>query len=1026
MAGIEQLEIHSKSYIVRWVKVDDGFTVSWSVQPHKKSINFGIVKHPGTGGTNLATASILSEDSLGGDGEGAADGKGGLFSKRDASTAQEQLSKKGFIMVKWHGKCTADKVTTGTHDVPVGKGGMYGMVFDNTFSKQTSKNATFVVLTHPTGTAPQPSRNNMADLGGSSNANASTASLNKTATQQSPRLGRHPSESLDSLHSHVTPAAAARPGTSVGGASANCHTGILNKRRRKKGQGYARRFFSLDYATCTLSYYQNRNTSALRGAIPLSLAAIAADERRREISIDSGAEIWHLKANNNKDFADWAAALTKATRAARGTEPTSSGRDNSFPHGASGDGPHGQSAQRLAPAHSTEEEDREWQQVEALVSRVVGTRDALRRLVKDMSSPAQPTSPRSAVTPQQHLAPWSTSTPPVAEEGDGYFQTPQTAAERKPFWKRKSSANLIGQSSAQSPAASQQGLSTPSSVTTAIVTGNSSSAAADKRRSKSYDLNHDQGSDSVLQQNCKALLGDLDSVVVEFSQLLSSSKRRRIPVPASAVSRNSMESTSTAEEFFDAAEGDGDRTELLMIDNRSDESRHSDDADEGFAHEEGDDDGSSVSSVDEGDGAADDGAGNTLYHPAKPKSLAPLPITTVVKRRTTVPAATMLPPSLIAFVRKNVGKDLSTISMPVSSNEPISLLQRMAEQLEYAHLLDAAARQKQARDRLLYVTAFAISQFSSVRARERAIRKPFNPLLGETFELLRAEPEVPGGLRMVVEKVSHRPVRLALHADGERWSLAQAPAPTQKFWGKSMELTTEGKIRVTLRLPDGAEERYSWGVATVFLRNVVMGEKYVEPVGSMSVLDETSGARAAVEFLAKGMFGGRGEDVQVETWGPDGVHAGLALAGTWTGGLRLVEGGKSSGGPEIWSVGKLVDNAAQTYGFTAFAASLNEITELEKGRLPATDSRLRPDQRLAEQGKLDAAEESKVRLEEAQRTRRRLLEERGEQHRPRWFTKVADGPDGDEVWRIKSGKDGYWEERGKGSWTGVEDVFEEP
>ncbi|KLU88454.1 hypothetical protein MAPG_07440 [Magnaporthiopsis poae ATCC 64411] len=265
MAGIEQLEIHSKSYIVRWVKVDDGFTVSWSVQPHKKSINFGIVKHPGTGGTNLATASILSEDSLGGDSEGTADGKSGLFSKRDANSAQEQLSKKGFIMVKWHGKCAADKVTTGTHDVAVGKGGMYGMVFDNTFSKQTSKNATFVVLTHPTGTAPQPSRNTLGSLSGGSNANASSVSLGRTATHQSPRIGANASESMDSLHSHLPPTAAVRPGTSVGSsASANCHTGILNKRRRKKGQGYARRFFSLDYATCTLSYYQNRNTLGRR------------------------------------------------------------------------------------------------------------------------------------------------------------------------------------------------------------------------------------------------------------------------------------------------------------------------------------------------------------------------------------------------------------------------------------------------------------------------------------------------------------------------------------------------------------------------------------------------------------------------------------------------------------------------------------------------------------------------------------------------------------------------------------------
>lgn len=60
MAGMEQLEIHSKvsisqvigaydaggtnswqSYFVRWVKVDEGHTISWSIQPHKKSMYGG-------------------------------------------------------------------------------------------------------------------------------------------------------------------------------------------------------------------------------------------------------------------------------------------------------------------------------------------------------------------------------------------------------------------------------------------------------------------------------------------------------------------------------------------------------------------------------------------------------------------------------------------------------------------------------------------------------------------------------------------------------------------------------------------------------------------------------------------------------------------------------------------------------------------------------------------------------------------------------------------------------------------------
>lgn len=122
-------------------------------------------------------------------------------------------------------------------------------------------------------------------------------------------------------------------------------------------------------------------------------------------------------------------------------------------------------------------------------------------------------------------------------------------------------------------------------------------------------------------------------------------------------------------------------------------------------------------------------------------------------------------------------------------------------------------------------------------------------------------------------------------------------------------------------------------------------------------------------------------------------------------------------------MGALVDNAASTYGMTTFAASLNEVTAVEKDKLPPTDTRLRQDQRLAEEGKLDDAELWKVKLEEAQRTRRKQLEDKGVEHSPRWFAKVATGGDGEEVWKLKGGKDNYWEQREKGQWTGVVDIF---
>ncbi|KAJ2899511.1 oxysterol-binding protein [Zalerion maritima] len=992
MAGIEQLEIHSKSYILRWVQVEEGQTISWSLQPHKKSLNFGIVKHPGSGGTNLTTSHGEELTSLANSSETNAETKASHWSKKDkdGSTAQDQLSAKGFVPVTWHGKCDADKASMGTYDVTAGKSGMYGLVFDNTFSKQTSKTATFVLLTYPTGALPQPVHN----LPNQANNAAASASRTSLGRYNSPRIGSVGAESVDSLHNHQLPGgkgvALAPQRSEGGGVPGACHVGLLLKRRRKRGQGFARRFFSLDYTSCTLSYYYNRNSSKLRGAIPLSLAAIAADERRREINIDSGAEIWHLKASNAKEFTEWAHALERASRIARGLEsgleiPSDSLRVNTV------------AAKHVhVPPHTSEDEDREWEQVETLVSRIVGTRDALRRLVKDMATQQKHHRPTSS-----HLSPASA---PVSEEGDSYFTQPQ---DKRSFWKRKVSAPTSSPMTPPSNFQSQLSVPSPASVVTTI---SANGGAQEHGRKKSRSGIRQEFS---MHDHCISLLGDLDSVASEFSGLISTSKRRRLPAPPTATSRRSIDSSSS-EEFFDA-EG-GDTSQLMMIERRSeDEEDRSSEADEGSIHDD-----SSITS-DEEEEDVSKVHGTAALYPAKPKSLAPLPIDKKLKRRNVIPAATVMPPSLIAFVRKNVGKDLSTISMPVSANEPISLLQRVSEQLEYAQLLDKAATQKMERDRLLYVTAFAISQFSVNRAKERAIRKPFNPLLGETFELLRTEHEVPGGFRLLVEKVCHRPVRLAMHADSANWSFSQSPAPSQKFWGKSMELTTEGRIRVALRLSNGTDELYSWDIATMFLRNVVMGEKYVEPVGNMHVTNDTTCAKAMIEFRAKGMFGGRGEDVQVETYGGDGVHTGMSLTGTWTGGLRLLEAGRGAG-EEIWRVGPLVDNAPNVYGMTQFAAALNEITDVERGKLPCTDTRLRPDQRLCEQGDLDEAESWKTKLEEAQRTRRREMEEQGKEHKPKWFVSVDSGGE-EEVWRMKTGKDGYWEERAKGGWGGVGDIF---
>ncbi|RMZ82207.1 hypothetical protein DV738_g1825, partial [Chaetothyriales sp. CBS 135597] len=923
------------SYLVRWVNVKAEYSISWTIQPHKKSLNFGLFKHPGhTPGQQPAGGSAATTTTT------AAAGPGDDEAKADpnAPSIVEKLQSTGLRQVVWVGRCEADKITQGRYDVPANESGNYALVFDNTFSQHLSKTATFFLLTFPTAVL--------------AHVQYGAQLHHSQAAGSAPRLRPFAKPSADSLRksSNAGLSAAAGDNGTATDESSTIHTGVLSKRRRKKGQGYARRFFCLDYATSTLSYYHNRNSSALHGAIPLSLAAIGANTKSREISIDSGAEIWHLRAPNQAEFEKWKAALEKASHPV--VEPASPA--NGVIRAATIDG--------TTEGGNLDEHD--WARLETLLSRLSGIRDAVRRFSLETVSASE-----STLAPSSGVA--APSDDP-SEDSLGPDQRP------KAFWKRKASTNN-GPTTASKRNVSAQ-LTVPEA-------GPGGVRRTDSKR----------GQEDGLHGRSVAMLHDIDVVVAEFNSIINRHKFRRSVPPVLSASRLSMHSVDS-QEYFDAE----DELSTKLLDIHSDEEKDNDreEADDGVA-----DDDSAASSDIEDDGLLS--AASPTLLPPRAKNLQPLPLQTV-HRRATVPAPTITPPSLIGFLRKNVGKDLSSIAMPVSANEPTSLLQRSAEGLEYSELLDQAAQATDSQEQLLLVTAFALSPLSNARIKERAVRKPFNPMLGETYELVREDK----GFRFVSEKVSHRPVQLAFHAESNEWAFAQSPLPLQKFWGKSSEIITDGKARLIFF---NSGRRYTWINPTCFLRNIIAGEKYIEPVGTMTVFSETDGSKAVVTFKAKGMFSGRSEELEVDLFDPNGNSTGLGLEGTWTHSLQRKENGVATK-KSVWTAGPLVQQAPKHYGMTLFAASLNEVTDVEKGHLAPTDSRLRLDQQALERGDHDKAEELKNALEEAQRARRRELEAAGQEWSPRWFTKVEHG---DEiVWKLKTGKEGYWEERSKGQWSG--------
>jgi len=85
----------------------------------------------------------------------------------------------------------------------------------------------------------------------------------------------------------------------------------------------------------------------------------------------------------------------------------------------------------------------------------------------------------------------------------------------------------------------------------------------------------------------------------------------------------------------------------------------------------------------------------------------------------------------------------------VGFSEPLSFLQRLTEELEYADCLDAAAALDDDDSclRLAYITAFSVSGYASTTDR---LYRPFNPLLGETYECNRMADL---GWKSIAEKV---------------------------------------------------------------------------------------------------------------------------------------------------------------------------------------------------------------------------------------------------------------------------------
>jgi len=402
---------------------------------------------------------------------------------------------------------------------------------------------------------------------------------------------------------------------------------------------------------------------------------------------------------------------------------------------------------------------------------------------------------------------------------------------------------------------------------------------------------------------------------------------------------------------------------------------------------------------------------------------------------------------LLSILTRAIGVELTAISLPVTLNEPTSFLMRIVEQCQYSELLDKAAFVEDSLLRLMYVATWAISVLSCT---ERTA-KPFNPVLGETFEYVDDERQ---GFKMMCEQVSHHPPVSAGFADTDNYTATMFKLIKSKFGGNSLEFVPPGKNRVFLK---STGEEFEWSDMKCSVHNVIVGTVWVDHFGEIEIINKKTKEKAKLEFKRCGWFSKNWHEVEGMIYDAQDRPC-IGIFGKWNEAVYAKPTKNYTEKPEsipevlpetppktkkeakkekkkekreqrksakqfkkevrkkltedepLWThTSKPLEPEKLTkfeIGFSKHTLQLLEITDFLRATLPSGDSRFRMDRICLEKNDTKQAAIEKNIVEEKQRELRRQREANKQEWVPKYFKKVTDAQG--EFWEYIGG---YWEER---------------
>ncbi|XP_031420208.1 oxysterol-binding protein-related protein 5 [Clupea harengus] len=242
------------------------------------------------------------------------------------------------------------------------------------------------------------------------------------------------------------------------------------------------------------------------------------------------------------------------------------------------------------------------------------------------------------------------------------------------------------------------------------------------------------------------------------------------------------------------------------------------------------------------------------------------------------------------------GMDLSKVVLPTFILEPRSFLDKLSDYYFHADLLSQAAVEESAYCRMKQIVRWYLSGFYK---KPKGLKKPYNPILGETFRCCWLHPETDSCTYYIAEQVSHHPPISAFYVSNKKdgFCISGSILAKSKFYGNSLSAILDGKARLLLLSRD---EEYVITMPYAHCKGILYGTMTLELGGKITIDCDKTKCSAELEFKLKPFLGSACHVNQISGKIRLGDDVMATVEGHWDGEVFMQE--KRSGQQEVlWS-----------------------------------------------------------------------------------------------------------------------------